>query len=96
METGDLNPLTVKVNVNIDETNIIIKKLDYDNKTTESSGDANLQGAIYEIFNANKELVQEIKIDENSTAEISNLTYQKYYIRTIFLTEKKMKGILDI
>lgn len=81
METGDLNPLTVKVNVNIDETNIIIKKLDYDNKTTESSGDANLQGAIYEIFNANKELVQEIKIDENSTAEISNLTYQKYYIK---------------
>ena len=40
-----------------------------------------MEGAIYEILNENMEVIKEIKIDENSTAEVKNLTYQKYYIR---------------
>ena len=81
METGDLNPLITKVNINIDETNIIINKLDYDNSSKENSGEAKLEGAIYEILNENKEVIKEIKINENCIAEIKNLTYKKYYIR---------------
>ena len=81
METGDLNPLIAKININIDETNVIVNKLDYDNNSKENSGEAKLEGAIYEILNENMEVIKEIKIDENSTAEVKNLTYQKYYIR---------------
>lgn len=81
METGDLNPIITKLNINIDETDIIINKLDYDNNSKENSGEAKLEGAIYEILNEKMEVVKEIEIDEYSTAEIKNLTYQKYYIR---------------
>lgn len=81
METGDLNPIITRLNINIDETDIIINKLDYDNNSKENSGEAKLEGAIYEILNEKMEVVKEIEIDEYSTAEIKNLTYQKYYIR---------------
>lgn len=81
METGDLNPKIAKININIDETTVKIKKLDYDNKTTENSGEGKLSGAIYELLDKNKKTIKTIKIDENCEAEINNLTYQKYYLR---------------
>lgn len=81
METGNLNPKIAKVNINIDETKVKIKKLDQDNKNTENSGEGKLAGAIYELLDKNKTPITTIKIDENCEAEINNLTYQKYYLR---------------
>ena len=52
----------------------MINQLDEDNKSIIPSGDAYLDGAIYNLYNDKEELIQELVI-ENNKASINNLNY---------------------
>ena len=83
VETGDIDSKTYKLKVNVIKTSLDITKIDSDTKTTTPSGDAKLEGSIFELYNSNMEKLKEIVIDKNSKAYLENLTFGKYYLKEI-------------
>lgn len=83
IETGDLQPKEAQLQVKVIKTEINIIKKDKDTKSTQASGEGKLEGAIYELYNSNKEPLQQITIDENKKAIISNLPLGTYYLKEI-------------
>ena len=82
VETGDINNINVNLKIIVQETTVIINKLDAENNSTKPSGDASLDGAIYGIYDSNYKLIKELTIKDNK-ANIDNLDYGKYYIKEI-------------
>ena len=82
IETGDLNDIQVSFKLIIQKSNLTINKLDKENESNIPSGDASLDGAIYNLYNDKDELIQELKINNNK-ASIENLNYGSYYIKEI-------------
>lgn len=78
---GDLSPITISFKVHVQNTSINITKIDHDTGTTEASGEAHLDGAIYSIYDSNMELIDDITISEDMTGDFQNLDYGKYYIQ---------------
>ena len=86
---GDYSPLRSSIFVNVIGGGIVITKLDNDTNTTTPQGEAKLEGAIYELYNENKELVTEVSISSINKAVITSLPFGKYYLK-----EKNL--VLDI
>ena len=83
VNTGDINnPIEIEFKVNIVETNINITKIDEDTLSIIPSGEAKLDGAKYNLYDENNNLIQELII-ENNQAQIKNLDFGKYYIKEI-------------
>ena len=82
IETGDINSINVSFKIIIQKTNLTINKHDKDNDSIIPSGDASLDGAIYNLYNDKDELIQELTI-ENNQASINNLNYGNYYLKEI-------------
>lgn len=80
---GDIEEKNIKIKVIVKETEVNINKLDKDNKSNKSTGEANLSGAEYQIMDKDKNELQIISIDETLQAKIKNLPYGKYYIREV-------------
>ncbi len=79
VQTGDIEKKEIKINVNIQKTNIEITKIDKDNQSIIPSGNASLDGAIYEIYNKDNKIIQEVTIKNNQSI-IENLEYGTYYL----------------
>lgn len=67
--------------IKVIETNLIINKIDKDTQTQESQGEAQLEGAIYELYDHNHNLIQTITIPKTKTITIPNLDFGTYYIK---------------
>lgn len=78
---GDLDIMNSKLYVKVLNTNLTITKIDSDTKTTIPSGEASLEGAIYDLFNDKKEKIAELVIGKDMTASIENLQFGTYYIK---------------
>lgn len=83
IETGDLQPKEAQLQVKVIKTEINIIKKDKDTKSTQASGEGKLEGAIYELYNSNKEPIRQIIIDQNKKAIIPNLPLGTYYLKEI-------------
>ena len=83
VETGDIDDKVYNLKVNVIKTSVEITKIDSDTKTTKPSGDAELKGAIYGVYDTNMNKVKEIKIDDKSKGLLGNLSFGKYYVKEI-------------
>ena len=82
VNTGDINDINIEFKVNIIKTNIKITKIDEDTLSIIPSGEASLDGAIYNLYDENNNLIQELTIN-NSEAIINNINFGKYYLKEI-------------
>lgn len=80
IQTGDLETRTVSFKVNVIKTNIEITKIDKTTQEIIPQGDAELDGAIFNLYNINNEKINEYKI-ENNQIIIKNIDFGKYYIK---------------
>ena len=81
VNTGDINnPIEIEFKINIIETSINITKIDNDTLSIISSGEAYLDGAKYNLYDENNNLIKELIIEKNQ-AQIKNLDFGKYYIK---------------
>ena len=80
IETGDINNIQVSFKIIVQKTNLTINKHDKDNESIIPSGDASLDGAIYNLYNDKDEIIQELTIEKNK-ASIENLDYGNYYLK---------------
>lgn len=83
MTKGQINFKKINMLITGTTNKIIITKLDSDTNSTESSGDASLNKAIYGLYDSNNNLIKEITFDEKSQAIIENLPYNSYYLQEI-------------
>ena len=82
VNTGDINPIEIEFKVNIIDTSINITKIDKDTLSIIPSGEASLDGAKYNLYDENNNLIQELVI-ENNQAKVKNLDFGKYFIKEI-------------
>ena len=80
LKRGHCNELNTTINIHVSKTNIELYKTDADTKSTTPSGEAILDGAIYNLLDENHNIIEELTIDENN-AIINNIDYGKYYIK---------------
>ncbi|MBQ2639724.1 MAG: Cys-Gln thioester bond-forming surface protein [Bacilli bacterium] len=83
VETGDIDSKSYNLKVNVIKTSVEITKIDSDTKTTKPSGDAELKGAIYGLYDTDMNKLKEISIDNNSIGFIENISFGKYYLKEI-------------
>lgn len=79
MSTGGFYLPDSLVKVNLVGGNLKIKKLDRDNDSDVPSGEATLNGAEYELFNADGVLIDTLIIGKKE--EVNNLPLGKYYLK---------------
>lgn len=81
METGDLDSKIVKFKILVKNPTITINKVDYDTLSITPQGEANLDGAIYEVFNKYNFKIGEIIIENGKgtlkTGEIGKFTIKE-------------------
>ncbi len=82
VKTGDLNTINVNIQVEVIKTNLQVTKIDKDTKSIIPSGDAILDGAIYELYNSNNQKIKEYEIINNQLSE-ENLPFGTYYLKEI-------------
>lgn len=75
---GELEPEPSKFNINVIKTKLTIVKEDIDN--TISQGEASLDGTIFNIYDENNNIIDELEIT-NGKSEIENLDFGKYYLK---------------
>ena len=80
VDTGNIDKKNFKITVKVYNTSFSIKKIDSITKNTIPTGDAELNGAIYELYNENMTKISELKIKDNQ-ANIENISFGKYYIK---------------
>ena len=83
VKTGSINNnINTKINVKVVKTSLEVHKIDEENESTIPQGDASLDGAIYQLSNANNEVIEEIKIIDNE-ATLENLEFGDYTLKEI-------------
>lgn len=78
---GNVEPLNSQVTFEVISGSFKLKKYDMDNKSCKPKEGGSLKGSIYKLYKANGTFVSDLTIDENCTAEISNLEMGSYYIK---------------
>ena len=82
MSVGNTSPVTSNLKIEVIQPQLIIQK--YDQETTNSQGEATLQGAVYGLYNSNDELIDTLTISKNNSATFTNFTeYGEYYLQEI-------------
>lgn len=82
VETGDIKEIATNLIIIIQKTSLNITKIDKDSKSTTSSGDASLDGAVYELYDINMQPITKLEIKDNN-AYIEKITYGNYYLKEI-------------
>lgn len=80
---GDLTSKSFNINFNVKKTNLIVHKIDKDTKTSTSKGQAELYGAVYQLYDNEMNELEQIEIPKDLTATISNLNFGKYFLKEI-------------
>lgn len=79
MERGNINPISMELKISVKTGKIIVNK--EDSETHEKAqGEAELNGAVFELLNEKEEVIKELTIN-NNTLEFDFLPFGKYYIR---------------
>ena len=100
MERGNIKPIKKEITINVKEGKIKVNKIDSDTKDNNAQGQAELNGAIFELLNEKKEIIKELTI-ENNYLEFNNLSFGTYYIREkkpgtgYYLNQKEYEVIID-
>lgn len=81
VDYGDINNKTISFTIEVVKTKIIINKVDSETNTNPQ-GEAELDGAIYGLFDINENMIKEVEIT-NSTATIEDIKEGTYYIKEI-------------
>ena len=79
MSSGGITNSTSELNVNLISGSIEIKKFDRDTLSVNSQGEATLDGAIYELYDDNNNLIDNFITGKKN--KIVNLGIGKYYIK---------------
>lgn len=79
MASGNVDNLPCKIKVNLIGGSLKIKKLDKESGTDIPKGDATLNGAVYELFDINDNIIDTLII--GSKESIDNLPLGKYYLK---------------
>ena len=79
VNTGDLNKIQIAFNIKVIKTKLELSKIDKDTKDTNPRGEASLDGAIYNLYDMNDNLVSTLTI-ENNQATLDNINFGKYYL----------------
>ena len=80
IERGNIKPITYKINIVVESGSIKVTKVDKDTDLIDPQGDASLDGAVYEIYDENMNLVAS-KMIENNLAVFEDLEYGKYFVK---------------
>lgn len=81
MTVGTPNTLSASFSVKPLKTELIIHKIDKDTKNSISQGEAQLEGAIYAIYDDNETEIQTITIGKDKKVSIKNLDFGTYYLQ---------------
>ena len=79
------DPLTSTLRLHSTAGNVTINKVDKDTKKSEAQGEATLEGAIYDVYNSNDEIVTTITTNSEGKITSSNLPSLGHY----YLKERK-------
>lgn len=79
--SGSIDDVVKEININVTGGSLEIKKVDSISKDIIPQKNTLLQGAIYNLYDSNNEVVKELVIDEDSKAFVSDLKYGKYYLK---------------
>lgn len=82
VKKGNIGEIKFSFEIEVREGKILVNKVDDDTLENTPQGDASLDGAIYEIFDANMTKVKEEKV-ENNYIKFSNLSFGKYFIKEL-------------
>lgn len=80
---GDIEPLTTTFNISVRRTRLEIKKIDRDTGTTTPSGEGQLHGAVFNLYNEDMEFIQELVIGNDFKAYLNNIPFGNYFIKEI-------------
>ena len=75
---GGYSPVEFKLNFNIVKGRININKIDQDYEKNISQGEGNINGAIFELYDENDELIKTIELDEEGKASVEDLDIGRY------------------
>lgn len=78
--TGDISEIHAVLHLNVVNTSIKITKIDEDTLSITPSGEASLDGAVYNLYDENNNLIKELTIKDNQ-ALIENIKFGKYYLK---------------
>ncbi len=82
LEVGNLDYTFCKLYVYVQTTKVTLNKIDKDTKSTTPTGEATLEGAVYELYDSNMKKIKEITL-ENNKAILENLDFGTYYLKEI-------------
>ena len=80
--TGDLKEINTSFQVKVIKTKIQVTKIDKDTQSIIPSGNAILDGAIYELYDSNNNKIKELEIKSNQFI-IENIPLGTYYLKEI-------------
>ena len=80
--TGDVYSINAVIHINVLKTSIKLAKVDKDTLSIIPRGEAKLDGAVYNLYDQNNNLIKELVI-ENNEAIINNIPLGKYYLKEI-------------
>lgn len=83
VETGNLNTKKLSLRIEVQKTRLELTKTDADTNTTVPSGEAKLEGAIYQLYDQDMKEITTLTINKDCKASIENLVYGKYYLKEI-------------
>ena len=72
-----------EININITGSNLELKKIDSETLNSNKRGNATLKNAIYELYDANSNLIDTLTTNENGIAKLENIQYGNYYLKEI-------------
>ena len=77
---GNISPIDFRIKITVESGSIKVTKVDKDTDLIDPQGEASLDGAVYEVFDENMNLVESLTIKDN-TATFENLKYGTYYVK---------------
>ena len=77
---GNVSPIEYKIKITVESGSIKVTKVDKDTDLIDPQGEASLDGAVYEVFDENMNLVKSLTIEDN-TATFDNLKFGTYYVK---------------
>lgn len=81
MIPGNIEPLSSKVQFDVANGKLILKKYDQDNKSCNPKEGGTLKGSIYKLFKEDGTFVRNLEIDDFCNAEADDLEFGVYYIQ---------------
>ena len=83
MLRGGYTPLKLSLNINVVKGSISILKVDKDFDTNTSQGEGNINGAVFELYDEENNLVDTITLDAEGKAKIEDLYLGKYTLKEV-------------